>query len=199
MMTRWKERYGITLSSQGWSVSRRPSTYCGLPTHLPSHYTPQCCQGHLKAAHMRKHYPWFSQYEIGCVIKRPVGFGICKPILPSSLGLLVIGDVQSSRQFTDKCGWTPLIGNFNPSCPAYGPYGHVLSVLKYRLFCANSSGTHIATSQISSADKYVFDSVPLCQCRGYVRHQSTQVPAAREALGLHIGCATSLFYPGKCD
>ena len=51
----------------------------------------------------------------------------------------------------------------------------------------------IATSQIvlRSADKYVFDSVPLW-CRRYVRHQSTQVPPAREVLG-HICCATSVY------
>ena len=58
---------------------------------------------------------------------------------------------------------------------------------------STQSKYHIATSQIapSSADKYVFDSVPLWR-RRYVRHQSTQVPAAREVLA-HIGCATSLF------
>ena len=43
-----------------------------------------------------------------------------------------------------------------------------------------------------SADKYVFDSVPLWR-RRYVRQQSNQASAAREALG-HICCARKAFF-----
>ena len=57
MMTQGKERYGITLSSQGWSVSWRPSTYCGPPppnSHLIIFLT--AVKDTLKLP-MRKHYP----------------------------------------------------------------------------------------------------------------------------------------------
>ena len=59
--------------------------------------------------------------------------------------------------------------------------------------------TWLLLQLLQSSDKYVFDSVPLWRGgyvqhldSGYVQHQSSQVPAARGALG-HICCATYIY------